>query len=95
MLDTPEAYAKEAVEYKQKGFNAYKLHPPGKYDFDLEAHKITRDAVGNDFKLMVEISKNGHSMSCLNIFEVLLCFYVLSDRNKALAPNRSNKFLKR
>ncbi|PPR50074.1 MAG: L-talarate/galactarate dehydratase [Alphaproteobacteria bacterium MarineAlpha5_Bin5] len=52
VLDTPEAYAKEALEYKNRGFNAYKLHPPGRYDFDLEAHKKVRERVGNDFKLM-------------------------------------------
>ena len=52
VLDSPEAYAKEALEYKKRGFNAYKLHPPGKYDFDLEAHKKTREAVGDEFKLM-------------------------------------------
>jgi len=52
VLKTPEAYAKEALEYKEKGFNAYKLHPPGKYDFDLEAHKKVREAVGEGFKLM-------------------------------------------
>ena len=46
VLDTPEAYAKEALEYKGRGFNAYKLHPPGDYDFDLEAHKAVRKAVG-------------------------------------------------
>ncbi len=40
------------MEYKKRGFNAYKLHPPGKYDFDLEAHKKTREAVGDEFKLM-------------------------------------------
>ena len=26
---TPDDYAKEAKEYKDKGFNAYKIHPPG------------------------------------------------------------------
>ena len=52
VLDSPEAYAKEALEYKKRGFNAYKLHPPGKYDFDLEAHKMAREAVGDNFKLM-------------------------------------------
>ena len=52
VLDTPESYAKEALEYKKRGFNAYKLHPPGKYEFDLEAHKKTREAVGDHFKLM-------------------------------------------
>ena len=52
VLKTPDAYAKEALEYKNRGFNAYKLHPPGDYDFDLEAHKAVRKAVGDDFKLM-------------------------------------------
>jgi len=52
VLDSPDAYAKEALEYKKRGFNAYKLHPPGNYEFDLEAHKAVRKAVGNEFKLM-------------------------------------------
>ena len=52
VLDTPEAYAKEALEYKKRGFNGYKLHPPGKYDFDLEAHKKVREVVGDSLKLM-------------------------------------------
>jgi L-alanine-DL-glutamate epimerase-like enolase superfamily enzyme len=52
VLNSPDAYAKEALEYKKRGFNAYKLHPPGDYDFDLEAHKAVRKAVGDDFKLM-------------------------------------------
>ena len=52
VLSSPDAYAKEALEYQKRGFNAYKLHPPGNYDFDLEAHKAVRKAVGDDFKLM-------------------------------------------
>ena len=52
VLNSPEAYVKEALEYMKKGFKAYKLHPPGKYDFDLEAHKAVRQAVGKDFILM-------------------------------------------
>ena len=38
--------------FKNRGFNAYKLHPPGDYDFDLEAHKEVRKVVGDKFKLM-------------------------------------------
>ena len=49
---TPEQYAKEAKEYQKKGFNAYKIHPPGTYDLDLEIHQAVRSAVSNDFKLM-------------------------------------------
>ncbi len=52
VLESPEAYAKEACEYKEKGFQAYKLHPPGNYEFDLDAHKKVREAVGKGFKLM-------------------------------------------
>ncbi len=52
VLKNPEQYANEAKEYKDKGFNAYKIHPPGKYELDLEIHKKTRDAVGKKFKLM-------------------------------------------
>ena len=52
VLNTPAAYAEEAVEYKKRGFNAYKIHPPGNYDIDLEIHKKVREAVGEKFKLM-------------------------------------------
>ena len=52
VLKTPEEYAKEAKEYKERGFNAYKIHPPGNYELDLEIHKAARKAVGDDFKLM-------------------------------------------
>ena len=34
---TPEDYAKEAKEYKDRGFNAYKIHPQ-EYELDLEIH---------------------------------------------------------
>ena len=50
-MQTPEDYAKEAKEYKDRGFNAYKIHPPGNYELDLEIHKAARNA-GDEFKLM-------------------------------------------
>ncbi len=52
VLKTPAQYADEALEYKQRGFNAYKIHPPGNYELDLEIHKEVRNAVDGDFKLM-------------------------------------------
>ena len=39
VLNSPDDYAKEAIKYKNRGFNAYKLHPPGDYDFDLCSQK--------------------------------------------------------
>lgn len=54
VLSSPEDYAKQAVEVKARGWHAYKLHPPGKLDFDLAAYRACRDAVGPDFKLMAD-----------------------------------------
>ncbi len=54
MLSAPEDYAKQAVEVKSRGWHAYKLHPPGKLAFDLEAYRACREAVGPDFKLMAD-----------------------------------------
>ena len=51
-LKNPDEYVNEAKEYKKRGFQAYKIHPPGNFDIDLEVHKAVRQAVGNDFKLM-------------------------------------------
>jgi L-alanine-DL-glutamate epimerase-like enolase superfamily enzyme len=53
VLPTPEAYAQEAIATKERGFKAYKIHPPGKsYDEDLDIHRVVRDAVGPGFTLM-------------------------------------------
>ena len=54
VLESPEAYAAQALEVKQRGWAAYKLHPPGDMAFDMEAYKLCREAVGADFKLMAD-----------------------------------------
>lgn len=54
VLSTPEKYAEQALEVKNRGWHAYKLHPPGKLEFDLAAYRACRDAVGADFKLMAD-----------------------------------------
>lgn len=54
VLPTAEAYAKQALEVKALGWHAYKLHPPGKLDFDLAAYRACREAVGPEFKLMAD-----------------------------------------
>jgi L-alanine-DL-glutamate epimerase-like enolase superfamily enzyme len=54
VLKTPEDYAVQALEVKHRGWHAYKLHPPGDYDFDLRAYHACRDVVGPDFKLMAD-----------------------------------------
>ena len=54
VLDAPEDYARQALELKEQGWAAYKLHPPGDDAIDLAAYRATRDAVGPDFRLMAD-----------------------------------------
>lgn len=54
VLPTVEDYARQALEVKNRGWHAYKLHPPGLLEFDLAAYRACREAVGPDFKLMAD-----------------------------------------
>ncbi len=54
VLPTPEDYARQALEVKQRGWHGYKLHPPGDVEFDLKAYRACREAVGPDFRLMAD-----------------------------------------
>lgn len=54
VLPTPEDYVRQALEVQGRRFHAYKLHPPGKLDFDIKAYRAVREAVGPEFKLMAD-----------------------------------------
>ena len=47
-----EDYVRQAIESKEAGWAAYKLHPPGDLSFDREVYRACREAVGDDFPLM-------------------------------------------
>jgi L-alanine-DL-glutamate epimerase and related enzymes of enolase superfamily len=51
-LPSPEDYIKEALLYKERGINCYKVHPPGPYRLDMKIHRMLREAVGPDMMLM-------------------------------------------
>ncbi len=66
-LNNAEAYANYAIECKQQGFTAYKLHTwaeipwkentfraKGNWKRDAEACQAVRDAVGDDMELMLD-----------------------------------------
>ena len=55
-LDSPEAYAQFAVECKEMGYPAFKIHGWGDYNLDEEIETITkvREAVGSDMDLMLD-----------------------------------------
>lgn len=54
VLDSPEAYAAEAVSFRDRGWAAYKIHPPRRPDDDIDVCAAVRSAVGDDFTLMLD-----------------------------------------
>lgn len=52
ILESPEAFVAQALEYRQMGYRAYKLHPWGDPERDLKACEFVRKAVGDDMVLM-------------------------------------------
>ncbi|AZO94250.1 enolase C-terminal domain-like protein [Halocella sp. SP3-1] len=50
--ETVEEYVEEVLYYQSKGIKAYKAHPSGPVQRDLEIHQAIRDAVGDDYILM-------------------------------------------
>lgn len=54
VLDSPEAYAEEAVGLKEQGWTAYKIHPPAEPELDIEVCKAVREAVGDTHRVMLD-----------------------------------------
>jgi len=53
VLDSVEAYGREAARARAEGLKAYKLHPAGADQMeDIAAHRHVREIVGPDFTLM-------------------------------------------
>ncbi len=53
-LFMPEAgdYVEEMLAYRDRGFTAYKAHPPGPWQADQAVHRALRDAAGPGYTLM-------------------------------------------
>ncbi len=52
--DTPKAYADLALECREQGFTAYKIHPAGTPDKDIAICRAVREAVGPTMDLMLD-----------------------------------------
>lgn len=50
--ETIDEYVQEGLYYKSKGIKAYKAHPPGPVETDLQVHRALREALGDDIVLM-------------------------------------------
>lgn len=55
-LDDRQAYVDEALQTKEQGFHAYKIHPPTDLQQCIAVCRAVRDAVGSDFTLMMDAS---------------------------------------
>ena len=53
-LDSVEAYIAQALEVKTRGFAAYKIHPPTRWEEDIRLCEAVRKAVGDDYRLMLD-----------------------------------------
>lgn len=55
VLDSPDAYAEQAEQYKANGWAAYKIHPPTKSaEGDIAVCRAVRAAVGDDYRIMLD-----------------------------------------
>ncbi len=54
VYDTAEEYADEATELKEKGWTAYKIHPPADPEFDIAICASVRNAVGDKHRVMLD-----------------------------------------
>jgi L-alanine-DL-glutamate epimerase-like enolase superfamily enzyme len=53
-LPSPQAYADQALEMKEKGLAGYKIHPPTRWRDDIAVCEAVRRAVGDDYLLMLD-----------------------------------------
>jgi L-alanine-DL-glutamate epimerase-like enolase superfamily enzyme len=53
-LNTVEEYVEQAQQLKAEGWPAYKIHPPMRPDLDVTVCSAVRDAVGHDYRLMLD-----------------------------------------
>jgi L-alanine-DL-glutamate epimerase-like enolase superfamily enzyme len=54
--DSVEEFVEEALSYKDRGYHAYKLHCWGDPKRDVAACRAVREAVGDDYPLMLDVA---------------------------------------
>src|SRR5258706_471373 len=54
VLASKEAYAEEAVSYREAGWSAYKIHPPTDPATDIQVCEAVRRAVGDGYTVMLD-----------------------------------------
>jgi L-alanine-DL-glutamate epimerase-like enolase superfamily enzyme len=65
--ETAEQFAEEAVKYKELGYQAYKIHVWGDAKRDIGLTTVVREAVGDDFPLMIDVAGNYNQVEALRV----------------------------
>ncbi|MDG1306748.1 MAG: enolase C-terminal domain-like protein [Porticoccaceae bacterium] len=81
ILGSAEEYVEYALKYKEAGWHAYKMHPPGIAAEDISICKAVREAVGDDFRLMLDSTWSYDYPDALRVGQVIeeLGFYWFED----------------
>src|SRR5689334_21246686 len=53
-METVDAYIAELADIRRRGYQAYKIHPPGRANEDIAVCRAVREAAGPDFPLMLD-----------------------------------------
>ncbi len=81
VLGSPEAYAEQALRFKDAGWTAYKIHPPTVPEQDIRVCEAVRKAVGDDYRLMLDCTWSYRYDQALRVGRALegLGFYWYED----------------
>ena len=81
VFDSAEEYAEEAVSIKEKGWTAYKIHPPAIPELDIKICQAVRLAVGDDYRIMLDSTWSYDYPSALRVGKAVqeLNFYWYED----------------
>jgi len=62
-----EAYVEQALDFKARGWPAYKIHPPQRWQEDIRVCEAVRAAVGDDYVLMLDSTWGYHYEEALRV----------------------------
>jgi len=81
VFEHPEAYAEEALRFKEAGWTAYKIHPPAIPELDIRICEAVRSAVGDDYRIMLDSTWSYDYPSALRVGRAVesLGFYWYED----------------
>jgi L-alanine-DL-glutamate epimerase-like enolase superfamily enzyme len=66
-----EAFIDEALAYKERGYQGYKIHAVGDPDTDIKLCRAMRNAVGDDYALMIDVVSGYDQAQALRVGRVL------------------------